>query len=205
MRLIGLIATGLWLTACTTPPMFPPAVMQDVEGDTFDAKAWMDRAYHSSKRTLAPHKVKLGGVILQVIRYPDGGVIILVNQEPFKTNSEPSATSLHQDFTPWFVITFQKAVDPEMLQTGNQIIAVGTTDEARAELFGGAPRVLPHLKAQCLHIWNIHSVNNMYLCTGENSYAAVYPPVERTFCLEENPAESVSSGKDGKKETVSGE
>lgn len=197
MRLIRMIATGLCLTACTTPPMFPPAVMQDVEGNTFDVKAWVEQAYHSSHTTFVPHKVKLAGVILQVIDHPTSGVIILVKQQPFKADSKTSPTSIEQDRRPWFAITFQGPVEPGMLQTGNELIVVGTTEQPRAEPFGGAPRVLPHLMAQCLHIWNIHGVKNMYHCSGDTSYATVIPPEERTFCLEENTSGSMSSGQSG--------
>lgn len=194
MRLIGLITTSLWLTACTTTPMFPQAVTLDVETNTVDIEAWVDQAYHPSNTTFVPHKVKVGGRILQVIRNQEG-VVILAEQQPIiKTHPTASPTSVKEDAAPWFAITFQGAVEPRMLQTGNRLIAVGTTSQARAEMLGGAPRMLPHLRAHCLHIWNDAGVSNMYLCTGDTTYAAVYSPEERTFCLEETTADLMSSG-----------
>lgn len=38
------------------------------------------------------------------------------------------------------------------LQNGNWLIAVGTTDQARAEPFGGAPQVLPSEGAVPAHM-----------------------------------------------------
>jgi starvation-inducible outer membrane lipoprotein len=203
MGRIGLIATGLWLSACTTTPMFPPAVMQKLETHTFDVKAWVNQAYHPSDTTFVPHKVKLGGVILQVIRNPDD-LIILVNELPLEVDATSSLTSIEQNSTPWFAITFQGAVEPRMLQTGNRVIAVGTTSRASAELFGGAPRMLPHLMAQCLHIWNDEGVKGMYSCASDNSYAGRFPADEGTFCLEEIRAGSRFSDSDGHREAGSG-
>jgi starvation-inducible outer membrane lipoprotein len=162
--------------------MFPAAVMQDVETNTFDVKAWVEQAYHPSDTMFVPHKVKLGGMILQVIRHPED-VVILVKELPLKVAATSSSTSVKQDSRPWFAITFQGAVEPSMLQTGNRLIVVGTTNRASAELFGGAPRMLPHLMAQCLHIWNDEGMMETYACIGDTSYAGRLPPHEGTFCL----------------------
>lgn len=148
----------------------------------------MDQSYHQSNTDLTPRKAKLAGVILEAIRNPDG-VVILVKQEQLKEDTKTSPTSVEQDTAPWFALVFRGAVEPEVLQTGNHLIAVGMTDRASAESFGGAPRVLPHLQAQCLHVWNDLGVKNMYVCTGDVTYAGLYPADERTFCLEKNTAD----------------
>lgn len=57
-------------------------------------------------------------------------------------------------------------------------------------MLGGAPRVLSHLRAQCLHIWNIEgpraSINY------SEDFLEPYPTEERTFCRERRTASSSS-------------
>lgn len=188
MRLIGLFVLCLVLAACTTAPLFPSAVMQEFGPNTFDVRTWMDQAYHPSNTEVTPRKAKLAGVILEAIRNPDG-VVLLVRQEPLKEDTKTSPTSVGQDTARWFALVFHGAVDPGVLQTGNHLIAVGMTDRASSEPFGGAPRVLPHLQAQCLHIWNDLGVKNMYTCPNDTATAGLFPPDERTFCVEKNTAD----------------
>ncbi|BFU92502.1 MAG: hypothetical protein NTAFB01_36890 [Nitrospira sp.] len=45
-------------------PLFPPAIMKDVEVNTFDAKTWEDQAYHPSSAAFVPHKSVLRVAIL---------------------------------------------------------------------------------------------------------------------------------------------
>jgi len=203
MRLIGVIATSLWLSACTTP-MFPPVVTQDVESSTFNVKAWVHDAYHSSNTAFVPHKVKLGGKILQVIRNQEGMVILAEKRPISKADPTADPTSIEENDAPWFAITFQGYVAPGMLQTGNRLIAVGTTNRASAEMFGGAARMLPHLRAQCLHFWNDAGVSNVYVCPAGKATAARASPDEDTFCFEGNTAGSVPSGNQGEPERSSG-
>ncbi|MDK2745327.1 MAG: Slp family lipoprotein [Nitrospira sp. BO4] len=184
--------------------MFPAAMTEDIESSTFNDKAWVDEAYHSSNLGFVPHKVKLGGKILQVIRNQEGMVILAEKRPIIKADPAANPTSVEEDDAPWFAITFQGAVEPSMLQTGNRLIAVGTTNRASAELFGGAPRMLPHLMAKCLHIWNDEGVMGMYVCTGDASSAGRMHPDEGTFCLEETRAGSLSSDSDGHKNAASG-
>jgi hypothetical protein len=190
------------LGACTNP-IFPSKVMKGAETDSFDVKAWEDQAYHPSNTTFVPHKVELAGVILQVSHKPDG-IVILAEEQPLEAPPTSGSARGVRENAPWFAITFQGSVDPKVLQTGNQLLAVGMTKPASAELFGGAPRMLPHLTAQCLHIWNTEEVKNMYVCTGDTTYAGRYPADERTFCLEEPPAGSVLRGSDGAEKTSAG-
>jgi len=202
MRIIGLFLIGLLVGSCSADP-FSAKVMKGVETDTFDIKAWEDQAYHPSNTAFVSHKVELGGMILQVRHTPEG-IVILAEEQPLGGPPGSSPSRVERENAPWFAITFQGAVDPKVLQTGNQLLAVGMTNRASPELFGGAPRMLPHLTAQCLHIWNTEEVKNMYVCAGNRSYAGRYPADERTFCREENPAGSVPSGSEGAEKTSFG-
>jgi starvation-inducible outer membrane lipoprotein len=201
MRIIGLAAMSMWLSACTATPMFPPVIMKDVEANTFDVKAWEEQAYHPSGTTFVPHKVELAGEIIKVIWKPDS-IVILAEERPLETHPESGQTSIEQDGSAWFAITFKGTVEPEMLQSGNRLIAVGMTSQARAEMLGGAPRMLPHLRAQCLHVWNTEGVKNMYAYF--ENFVEAYPPEERTVCREDSAAGSMSSGSPGNVKKVSG-
>jgi hypothetical protein len=193
MRIIGLFLIGLMLGSCTHP-IFPSKVMKGAETDSFDVKAWEDQAYHPSHApTFVPHKVELAGMILKVSHKADG-IVILAEEQPLGASPAASSARVERENAPWFAITFQGSVDPKVLQTGNQLLSVGVTNRASPELFGGAPRMLPHLTAQCLHIWNTEEVKNMYLCTGDTTTAGRYPADERTFCVEGHTPESVPSG-----------
>lgn len=92
--------------------------------------------------------------------------------------------------------------ESKMLQSGNRLLAVGTTSQARAEMLGGAPRMLPHLREQCLHVWNTEGVKNMYAYFED--FVEAYPPEERTFCREDSAAGSLSSGSQGDAKKISG-
>src|SRR5512139_522930 len=188
MRIIGVIALSAWLGACSGTSMFPPSVMKDVEGNTFDAKAWEQEAYQPSRATFVPHKVEMAGEIIRVIQQSER-LVILAEERPLDARLASSPTSNQQDSAPWFAITFRGSVEPKMLQTGNRLFVVGTTYQARSEMFGGAPRVLPHLKAQCLHIWNTEGAKNKYF-SSETGGIEAYPPAERTICLGDGPAGS---------------
>jgi len=195
MRIIGLITMSVWLGACTTTPLFPPEIMKDIEANTFDAKAWEEQAYHPSSTNFVPHKVELAGEIITVIRKSDS-VVILAEERPLEAYLASSSTSVEQDGAPWFAITFKGSVESRMLQAGNRLIAVGTTNRGSAEMLGGAPRVLPHLMAQCLHIWNTEGVKKLPVYS-DSGFVGEYPPEEQTFCLEERTGGSLSTGSQG--------
>lgn len=75
MRIIEIMAISVWLSVCTSTPMFPPETMKGVEANSVDNKAWEKEAYHPSSAKLAPHQVELVGEIIRVIRKPEGIVI----------------------------------------------------------------------------------------------------------------------------------
>ena len=202
MRIIGLAAISVWLSACTTPPMFPPTIMKDVEANTFDVKAWENQAYSPSNENFVPHKVELAGEIIRVIQKPEG-VVILAEERPLDAYLASSPTSIQQDGAPWFAITFNGSVKSSLLQPGNRLIVVGTTNRAGPEMLGGAPRVLPHLMAQCLHIWDTEGARNKYVFSVSGAMEP-YPPEERTFCLEGSNVDPSPRGSQGDVKKASG-
>ena len=201
MRLIGLFAMCVLLEACTITPMFPPEIMKNVETSTFDVGAWQEQTYSHPNAGFVPHKVELGGEIIEVIRKPEG-VVLLVEEQPIENHPTYGSKSVERDSF-WYAVAFNGSPEPSMLQRGNKLVVVGTTDRAGTEMIGGAPRVLPHLQAQCLHIWNTRELE-----PAEFSYyggaMGYHPPEERTFCQREDSGRSLPiSERQGGKHTHS--
>jgi len=181
MRLIGLFAMCVLLEACTITPMFPPEIMKNVETSTFDVGAWQEQTYSHPNAGFVPHKVELGGEIVEVIRKPDG-IILLVEKQPIKNYTAVGSKSAKRGDSFWYAIAFNGAPEPRMLRRGNKLVVVGMTDKGGTEMIGGAPRVLPHLTAQCLHIWNTRE-SEMADFSYYGGAMGHHPQEEETFCL----------------------
>ncbi|MBS0184240.1 MAG: Slp family lipoprotein [Nitrospira sp.] len=189
MRLIRLFVICVLLEACIIMPMFPPEVMKDVEPDTFAVKVWREQAYRPSNADFVPQKVTLGGEIIQVIRKPEG-VVLLVEKQPIGGDPTKGSKGVEREDSFWYAIVFNGAPKPDMLQRGNKLVVVGMTDTVDTEMIGGAPRVLPHLLAGCLHIWNTRDAEtaNFFWYGGSMGH---HPLEERTFCLDGDSVESL--------------
>ncbi len=194
MRTIGLFAMGVLLAACTATPMFPPEIMKGVEKDTFDFKAWKEQASKPSSAHFVPHKVELGGRIIQVIRKSEG-IVILAEKQPIERFPGYGPRSVDQEGPVMFAIRYHGFPASDMLQAGNRLAVVGATDRAGAEVIGSTSTTLPHLSAQCLHIWNTQGVRTVddFAYEGAMGYD---PPEERTFCIAENEEKSLSASGD---------
>lgn len=189
MRLIRLFAMCVLLEACILMPMFPPEVMEDVETNTFDVEAWKEQAYRLSNVDFVPQKVALGGEIIQVIPKPEG-VVLLVEKQPIEGDPTKGSKGVERDDSFWYAIAFNGSLERDILRRGNKLAVVGMTDRADTEMIGGAPRMLPHLLAECLHIWNTRdAVTANFFCYG--GPMGHHPAEERTFCLENDGVKSL--------------
>lgn len=179
MGLIGLFVMCLWLAACTTPPIFPPTIMKDVETDTFNFKAWKEEANHPATALMARHHVELGGRILNVVRTPDG-VIILAEEQAIEKYAGYCPECVKREYPSTFAIVFIGSLDPSMLEAGNEFAVIGTTDRPGPEMIDGIPQMLPHLTAQCLHIWKTQKAKMPDIAwEGNMGYR---PPGQGIFC-----------------------
>jgi starvation-inducible outer membrane lipoprotein len=160
--------------------MFPPEVMKSAETNTFDFKAWAEQAHHPSQDNSIPRKVELGGQIMNIIRQPEG-VVILAEELPIEAYPMYSPESIDRTGKYNFAIVFNGFAEPSMLQAGNRLIVVGTTAHASTEIVNGTATVLPHLMAQCLHIWNI--VGMKFFDFAYEGNMGYYPPEEHSYCL----------------------
>lgn len=201
MRIIGLCTIGMFvlLTACTTKPLFPPEIMKGVETDALDVKAWKEHIPYPSGAHFASHKVQLGGRITHVIWKPDG-VVILAEEQPVNKHLGYGPTSVRRQGFVEFAIVFHDFPDADMLQAGNQLAVVGTTESSSLEVIKGMPKGLPHLLAQCLHIWKTDGFETDFAPYESMGY---YPLEKRTFCREENKGGALSTG-DGQSDMAKG-
>lgn len=181
MRSIAMVAICLSVTACTNTLLFPPGAMNGVNNDAVAIKAWQDQVSHPSAN-FASQKVEMEGTIIKVIPKPEG-TVILIDGRPidegrlFHPKGEAGEGILR------FAIVFNGMVDLGMLQTGNRVAVIGVTDKPGSESIDWMSRPLPHLRAQCLHIWKIDESELNRFPYGDMSRAT---QEERTFCSNEN-------------------
>lgn len=192
MRIIGLLTMCVWLTACITQPLFPPEITKDINNDTFAFKAWRDQALYPSAHLIS-QKVELEGQLLKAIPNREGVVLLVDGRPVTKYPLYGSKSGTAEDFFR-FAILFNGKVDPSMLQAGNRLVVVGATGNPSPEAIGWMPTVLPHLLAQCLHIWKIDESELNRFSYGE---MARYPQGEQTFCREESTGRSLFPGNQG--------
>lgn len=189
MRIMGLLTMCLWLGACTTTPLFPPEITKDIENDTFVFKAWKEQASYPSADILS-RKVELEGHILKVIPTRAGFVILADGRPVYEQLAYDSKDGEGEDSFR-FAIIFNGILDADMLQSGNRLVVVGATDKASPEVVGWMQKVLPHLRAQCLHLWKGDESEVGRFPFGK---AKRYSQVERTFCLESSIEKSTIEG-----------
>ena len=191
MPTIGLFVMWVLLAACTTTPVFPPDLTRDIKTDPGVLKAWKAQTFNPPGVNVSSHKVQLGGQITQVIRKPEG-IVILAEEQPIDKYLGYGPTSVKREGSFEFAIVFNGLPEADALQVGNQIAVVGTTDRARPETIGWMPRVIPHLRAQCLDIWKTQGFETDNITyQGSMGY---YPLEKRTFCQEEGKGASWSTG-----------
>jgi starvation-inducible outer membrane lipoprotein len=191
MRTKGLFVMSVLLAACTTTPVFPPDLTRDIKTDSGVLKAWKEQTSYPSGANFSSHKVQLGGQITQVIWKPEG-VVILAEEQPIDKYLGYGPTSVRRGGSFEFAIVFNGLPNADALQVGNQLAVVGTTDRARPETIGWMPRVIPHLRAQCLDIWKTQGFEtDTIIYQGSMGY---YPLEKRTFCQEEGKGDSLSTG-----------
>jgi starvation-inducible outer membrane lipoprotein len=83
-----------------------------------------------------------------------------------------------------FVVLYSEPIDPQFLWNGNEFMVFGkyTGTEDYVNLVG-ASRPVPHIQAQCLHIWKTGSADLQEFTDQPALGFPYYPPMERTFCL----------------------
>lgn len=189
MRMIGLFTLCVLLEACSGTPMFPPEILTNLDMQSFTIQAWQEQTYRPSNADFVPQKVKLGGEIVDVIRKTDG-VVLLVEEQPIEKHPAYHSKSAARGDAFWYAVAFNGSPEPSMLQRGNKLVVVGMTDRGSTEMFGGASSVVPHLQAQCLHIWNTRDLEpaEFWYYGGPMGY---HPPEERTFCLADDSGKSL--------------
>lgn len=191
MRPIGLFVMCLLLAACTTPPMFPPEFTRNIKTDPVALKAWKEQTSYPSGVNFISRKVQLGGQIIQVVRKPDG-VIIVAEEQPINKYLGYGPTSVSRPGSFKFAIVLHGFPDAGTLQAGNQLAVVGATVGSSPEAIGSMPKILPYLLAHCLYIWKTQGFEaDNFPYEGSMGY---YQLEKRTFCQEEGKGDNLSTG-----------
>ncbi|MBS0165573.1 MAG: hypothetical protein JSR29_05815 [Nitrospira sp.] len=140
MHTVGLLTMGLWLADCTNTLLFPSEIIKGIENDTFAFKAWKEQTSYPSAH------------ILKVIPTREE-IVIPADRRPVDVQQSYDPKDGKREDLFRFAIIFNGTLDDGMLQAGNRLVVVRVTDKAGPEVVGWLQNVLPHLHAQCLHIW----------------------------------------------------
>jgi starvation-inducible outer membrane lipoprotein len=166
------ITMCLSVAACASPSYFPPDVMNDIEPD-FDFRAW--RAAPSAG---AGRHVQLGGRIIQAETTKEG-VIVVAMQLPIVEHPVYGPREAGKR-TGEFAFLYRGPLEPSMLETGNRLIVVGTTEGTRVVTVDDAPHTQPYVIARCVHIWK---TDGREIADFPNVGAGYYPLEENTYCI----------------------
>lgn len=187
------------LAACTNTPLFPPEATNGVNNDAVVIKAWKDQVSNPSAQ-FVPQKVEMEGTIIKVIPKPKGALLLVdghpIGPDPLFDQKGEAGEDLLR-----FAIVFNGMLDPSVLQTGNRLVVIGETDKPSEELIGWIPKFLPHLRAECLHIWKLDESELNRFPYGEMSRSV---QEERTFCRERKTGKSLSSDHESESKELGG-
>ena len=83
-----------------------------------------------------------------------------------------------------FFVLYSDPIDPQFLWNGNEFLVYGkyTGTEDYVSLTGSSHPV-PHIKAQCLHVWKTGSADLQEFTDQPGVGFPYFPPMERTFCV----------------------
>ena len=194
MRTIYFIAMCLWLNACAHSTLLPPDSTENITADTSIVPSWKERTNYNSGAHFVSTKVQLGGKITQVLPKP-GGVIILAEEQPADRYIAYGLINDTREGVFKFAIVFAGFPDDDMLRVGNKLAVVGEMDGTRQELIGSIPTAaLPHLLAQCLHIWKTEGAEADSFNYENSVKSSQYE--RRTFCRKQDNGRNLSTGDD---------
>lgn len=108
---------------------------------------------------------------------------------PKNPNLRPELPKTEKEYTPGmrrqrFLVWYSEPIDPEFLWNGNEFLVFGqyTGTEDFVNLVGSS-RPVPHIEAQCLHVWKTGSADLQEFTDSPAFGFQYHPPMERTFCL----------------------
>lgn len=108
---------------------------------------------------------------------------------PKNPNLRPETPKTEKEYNPGqkhqrFLVLYSEPIDPQFLWNGNEFMVFGkyTGTEDYVNLVG-ATQPVPHIEAQCLHVWKTGSADLQEFTDQPAVGFPYYPPMERTFCL----------------------
>ena len=125
------------------------------------------------------------------IEKQDQGTLIIAEFMLFPQNSNlrPETPKSDSENSPGkkrrrFLVLYTDPIDREFLWNGNEFMVSGqyTGTENFVNLVGSSHPV-PHIKANCLHVWKTGSADLQEFTDQPGVGFPYFPPMERTFCL----------------------
>ena len=108
---------------------------------------------------------------------------------PDNPNLRPETLKADQERRPGqkrqrFFVEYSETIDPQFVWNGNEFLVFGqyTGTEDFVNMVGSS-RPVPHIRAQCLHIWQTGSADLQEFTDQPAVGFPYFPPLERTFCL----------------------
>ncbi len=116
-------------------------------------------------------------IIAEFMLFPKNPNLRPETLKPEKENT-PGQTRLR------FLVLYSEPINPQFLWNGNEFMVDGqyTGTKEYVNLVGSS-RPVPHIKAQCLHVWKTGSADLQEFTDQPAVGFPYFPPMERTFCL----------------------
>ena len=137
----GLVA----IQACAGIPTFSPLVREGID-EYFDVAVWW-----KTPNAVVGRKVELGGRLIRAeVRNGETYLIAshlpIVDQLVYESFESPRTAKEYG-------IYYRATIDPKWLKTGNDLMVVGVTSQAKTVSINGRQQAIPFVNAECLHLW----------------------------------------------------
>lgn len=136
-------------------------------------------------------RLRMAGRMVGIEKQERGSLIISeLMLFPKNPNLRPESPKADNEYTPGtrrqrFLVRYSESIDPEFLWNGNEFLVFGQyTGTKEFVNLVGSSRPVPHIEAQCLHVWKTGSADLQEFTDQPGFGFPYFPPMERTFCLE---------------------
>ncbi len=171
-RTVGFLCIVPFLASCGSTQMFPADTLSGVDR-SFDFSSW-----RVAPTTMTGTKVQLGGRIVQS-ESSDKRLRIVALQLPIVEHPVYGPKDVGKR-NGEMLILFNGNIPAKALAPENKLIVVGTTQLPQSVLVDDIQRVLPSVKADCIHIW---VTGRQQIAEFPHNIGGGYEPLEEsTYC-----------------------
>jgi starvation-inducible outer membrane lipoprotein len=165
--------TSVVLSGCSTGPLFPPAITNDVAAPEFGV-------LQAKTDVFKGRVVQLAGRIVGVEESPSG-TIILAQELPVEKHPVFGPTETDKR-TSSFVFLYPGKVDRKALWFGNKFIVVAVAQGQKTLAIDGIPRTEPFVVARCMHVWTTGAYGSYGIEDFPHTPDGYYPLEHQTYC-----------------------